>query len=710
MRDTRKRWEIDPGLERVAVDWKGLLENDEQAFLTDNQLSAFVDPKKPGCQRIHFYPLPFAHEFPTGKWSFAELMDHDCLKGVGPSLDLSPEQTSLTFLPSLVTKRMRLGDRTITERCAVSGETLAFTWDLPGLPAAELSFRLPFTHAQTENQAGCVVASVRNQAFVALAITGAGTDMAVDENPWACRIALRPTGKGAPIVLGLSCGYEREKVIEAAREAAGNPHGLFAAAERTWDEWFTRMVPRFSCSDRTLEKLYYYQAYVTRAALCDIPHAPFTHPYTCPWKTSAVWQWSWNTPIDSIAERWLNDKTMSAGGNLLMLENGGALNIGTYLHPVREIRELRGHNEHMGFIGRCRGAMPVPVDLPVLTTLPHTTPNGLLGLWELFLCSGDRDLLRSFLRLMVQAEREFSRHRIAGGLCTCTFVDEFDYSLRLKPFIAGFRKGDPEMMLKMDTPFIAVDYNCSLHALRERIIAAAETLGDATVDTRTLRSENEQLRAAINAELWDPQTGFYYDMDPRTMRRSPVKSIAAFSALYAGIASKPQAERLVAHLSDPNEFGSPYPFPSVSLDTPEIDPSLITYGGDSMLVSCVWFPVEGLVRYGYRSLAAQSVLKAIAMVTREGPSSSYSYHSVTARYNQDKHTLTTQSVILTDLVCKYLVGIVPGPNGTFTVDPLALAASGIESFSFGPYRYCDRTLRVQWSRADGYRVRVTGAG
>jgi hypothetical protein len=188
------------------------------------------------------------------------------------------------------------------------------------------------------------------------------------------------------------------------------------------------------------------------------------------------------------------------------------------------------------------------------------------------------------------------------------------------------------------------------------------------------------------------------------MRRSGVKCIAGFAALYAGIADRAQAARLVAHLTDPREFGTPYPCPSISMDTPEIDPALITYGGDCMVTSGIWFTIEGLMRYGFRSLAAEYVRKTIQMVTLEGPSSSYSYHSLTGKYNQPKHTLAAQCAIVTDLICKYIVGLVPRPGGALELAPLAM--DGLDYLTFGPYRYCGKWITVRWERGRGCDVRI----
>ncbi len=706
MLNKREQVKIGHGLQTVNVPWMEILKNNEQAFLTDNQLSASIDKEKPGCDRTHFYPLPFPYEFTNGKWIWNDIVNHDSLRSIGPGLDFAPQKTELSFLPHLIEKTMVSGNSRIVEKSAVSGDTLIIEWDITGLDSIKLRYSLPHFAAEMDEFKYGFVVSIKDQVFVAISISGAaGLEYTHEKEPFQLEANIG-VAQAQKIHLALSCGYDRDSTILAASNAATNPESVFTAAEDTWNQYFTKVVPHFECSDKMLEKLYYYQAYVTRANLYDIPYEPFTHLYTCPWKTGAVWQWSWNTPMDSVCERWLNDKQIGAGGILLEGTNGGGLNIGTYLHPLRKVTELREHNDHAQTIGKYLNDLPDNYDIQACTTLPHTTPNGLLGAWEFYLCSGDKEFLRDALKVMVEAETEYSKHELESGLCTSSFIDEFDYSLRLKPYIAAFSKGDTEMMLKMDTPFIPVDYNAYLYALRERIIQAAGVIVEAGIDTAKLREKNAKLKDSINTYLWDGADGFFYDADPRNMQRSGIKCIAGFAPMYAGIATDEQTAKLVEHLTNPLEFGTKYPCPSISVDTPEIDPSLPTYGGDSGITSGIWFTVEGLIKYGYDDLAASYVLKTIEMMTLEGPSSAYSYHSTTGKNNQEKHTLAAQGNILADLICKYIIGLNPTMRDSMEIRPLALDSSGIETFTFGPYIYQDKTITVEWDKKSGYKLQM----
>ena len=100
----REPFQFDQNLKRTRTPWRSLLTGHEQSFLTDNQLSAFVSPQGPGCERIHFYPLPFAHRFTGGRWNYEELVNHDSLRSIGPRLELPVDQVNLTFRPDRIVR------------------------------------------------------------------------------------------------------------------------------------------------------------------------------------------------------------------------------------------------------------------------------------------------------------------------------------------------------------------------------------------------------------------------------------------------------------------------------------------------------------------------------------------------------------------------------------------------------------------------------
>ena len=125
-------------------------------------------------------------------------------------------------------------------------------------------------------------------------------------------------------------------------------------------------------------------------------------------------------------------------------------------------------------------------------------------------------------------------------------------------------------------------------------------------------AEAAALAAKINERLWDEASGFYYDW-AKGGQRHEVRTIAGFWPLLAEVAAPKQAERLVAHLQNTNQFCRPHRVPTVSADQPGYHPDGHYWRGG------VWTPtdmmvVRGLERYGYQALARDIALNHLANV------------------------------------------------------------------------------------------------
>jgi hypothetical protein len=127
-----------------------------------------------------------------------------------------------------------------------------------------------------------------------------------------------------------------------------------------------------------------------------------------------------------------------------------------------------------------------------------------------------------------------------------------------------------------------------------------------------LRQEAEVLAALINRLMWDDAKGFYVDL-MRDGRPSPVRTVAAYWTLLAGVATPERARRLADELSNPVTFGRLNPVPTCAGD----EPGFKAHGG--YWRGAVWAPtntmvIRGLEKYGYGELAREIALKHLALV------------------------------------------------------------------------------------------------
>jgi len=103
--------------------------------------------------------------------------------------------------------------------------------------------------------------------------------------------------------------------------------------------------------------------------------------------------------------------------------------------------------------------------------------------------------------------------------------------------------------------------------------------------------------------MWDPETGFLYDVYADGSRAS-VKGISAFWALQTDVLDKDRQDALVAHLSDTTEFARTHRVPSLSADHRKYNPRGRYWQG-GIWPGANYMVLDGLWRRGYRDLARE---------------------------------------------------------------------------------------------------------
>jgi neutral trehalase len=144
----------------------------------------------------------------------------------------------------------------------------------------------------------------------------------------------------------------------------------------------------------------------------------------------------------------------------------------------------------------------------------------------------------------------------------------------------------------------------------------AGKLGD-TKGRRKYSAHADQLARTINRVFWDSKDGFYYDRNAKTRKRIRVKSVAGFMPLWAGVATRNQADRLVYdHLLNKKEFWLTFPVSSYAKSEPDFYQGSRT--GECNWRGPVWIPTNylifhGLLRYGYKEQAKELAITTFRM-------------------------------------------------------------------------------------------------
>ncbi len=159
----------------------------------------------------------------------------------------------------------------------------------------------------------------------------------------------------------------------------------------------------------------------------------------------------------------------------------------------------------------------------------------------------------------------------------------------------------------------AVDTSCEMALFARNLAAIAGVLGQKK-DARHFAADADALSQTINRLMWDKRRHFYFDL-ALDGRRAPVKTVAAFWALLAGVASREQAACLAAELGNPKTFARAHRVPTLAADETGYNPA----GG--YWCGAVWAPtttmvIRGLTEYGFGALSREIALNDLDMMNR----------------------------------------------------------------------------------------------
>jgi hypothetical protein len=163
----------------------------------------------------------------------------------------------------------------------------------------------------------------------------------------------------------------------------------------------------------------------------------------------------------------------------------------------------------------------------------------------------------------------------------------------------------------------ALDLSCMVVKEMAALETMARLLGK-KAEADEWAGEIKKMADLINRYMWDEETGFYYHVHRDTMNfETPAgislkrKEIIGFLPLWAGVADKNRAEKLVGHLRNPDEFRRKFGIPTLSAADPYYDPQVLGCCRWNGPVWITWvYPVfRGLLDCGYRNIAEDVLVK-----------------------------------------------------------------------------------------------------
>lgn len=159
--------------------------------------------------------------------------------------------------------------------------------------------------------------------------------------------------------------------------------------------------------------------------------------------------------------------------------------------------------------------------------------------------------------------------------------------------------------------FYPVDFNSAMAINCAHMSALGDILNDKELSFQYKRAYFS-LKTRINSLMWDSETSFYHDLD-KNEEKLPQKTIAGFWPLLAEVPNADKADALVAHLSNPNTFGTDHPFPSLSVDSPDFDEKGEGFRG-SVYPAFNFMVIKGLEKYQHYNLARECAIRHLYFI------------------------------------------------------------------------------------------------
>jgi hypothetical protein len=299
-----------------------------------------------------------------------------------------------------------------------------------------------------------------------------------------------------------------------------------------------------------------------------------------------------------------------------------------YLDPQSAMDSQRIYMEQQypdGLIGYRhgpRGPQVYPHEGKATTSAPFFSWTN----WEIYGVAGDKHFLKDaynagsrFVRYL-QQERDKDRDGLFewGPYGIIENVRD-GWNVVFQLFSQGQDEGR-DISSELDALDLSVQVANEIYYL----IKMAEELGD-DKGAAEWRQEYETASSLINQTMWDAEDEFYYHVsqsdntfwfEGKSLKR---KEIIGFLPMWARVATRERAEKLLQHLLNPESFWRPYGVPTLAADDPHYTPFVdgcCRWNGPIWLL-WDYMVFQGLDFYGYDKTKKQLADKMMLAVSEQ---------------------------------------------------------------------------------------------
>ncbi|MCH8276637.1 MAG: hypothetical protein IIA50_03740, partial [Bacteroidetes bacterium] len=321
-----------------------------------------------------------------------------------------------------------------------------------------------------------------------------------------------------------------------ASAASGNP---FLRATRNWYDFYDS-VPSFECSDPFIQKYYNYRWFGLRMNM--LAGGEDNYPHAAVFEGPAYFRVpiSYSAQCHILETRWMRAPSVAQGSLLNFIHNQQA------------------DGRFMGYLA--------PRSLPC-EFFYHTN-------WG---CVRDLDLVHPEPRFLKRAYDSltlyveyFDRERDPGGSGLYEIHNHYETGQEYMHRYVAVDEGADRKHWGKVFRLIGIDVSVYLYEIKRALAEIAKVTGR-RADAEHWRASARLTRTAIREKMWDPDEEMFFDINPNTGERTGVKAAVCFYPYFTDIVDESHLGGLKSHLFNPDEFWTPFPVPSSSVDDPYFD-------------------------------------------------------------------------------------------------------------------------------------------
>ncbi|MBA4313337.1 MAG: hypothetical protein C0417_11990 [Chlorobiaceae bacterium] len=438
-----------------------------------------------------------------------------------------------------------------------------------------------------------------------------------------------------------------------------------AISEKHWTDYFAS-VPYFDCSDEYLTRYYWYRWYGLKLNTINVKEQNYKHPFVCEGIGYFRAPISYSATCHMLENRWRHDQKLAQGSLLTFTKN------------QKRDGGFRGYIDVNYYRNEKLGAS-------VVEPFYHTNWGNAVR--ELYRIHPDKIFLRKAYNGLVKYVRYFDRERDTEGSGLYDIDNHYETGQEyMHRYLAVDPKADKDNWGKVFR-LKGVDVTVYIYELKKTLAWIAKELKMEDGVMEVWNDGAEKIKQAVLEKMWDPKKEIFFDVNPKTGKRTKIKAAICFYPYMTDIVSEVHIPGLIRHLLNPKEFWTKYPIPSSSVDDKyfSAEPE---WKGKRM--NCPWngrvWPmtnshiaevlVQSAIRFNNKELRAKSVEfinKFIRMMffnmDSKRPNCFEHYNPLTGEPSVYRGVDDYQHSWIIDLILKYVAGIRPFDGG-LEINPL----------------------------------------